>query len=66
MTDQQPNNSWPMWVLFFIFLVLKLTDTITWSWWWVTLPLWGGLVLLAIIVIFAAIIMAATGTRLGK
>ena len=27
-------------VLFLIFLVLKLTDTIAWSWWWVTAPLW--------------------------
>jgi hypothetical protein len=27
-------------VLFFIFLILKLTGTITWSWWWVTAPLW--------------------------
>ncbi len=28
------------WILFFIFLTLKLTDTISWSWWWVTSPLW--------------------------
>jgi len=27
-------------VLFLIFLVLKLTKTITWSWWWITAPLW--------------------------
>jgi len=27
--------------LFLIFLVLKLTDYITWSWWWVTAPLWA-------------------------
>lgn len=27
--------------LFLIFLVLKLTDFIDWSWWWVTAPLWG-------------------------
>lgn len=26
--------------LFLIFLVLKLTDNIDWSWWWVTAPLW--------------------------
>lgn len=29
-------------VLFFIFLILKLTNVITWSWWWVTCPLWIG------------------------
>ena len=38
--------------LFLVFLILKLTGTISWSWWWVTAPLWGGLALvLAIILI---------------
>lgn len=27
-------------VLFIIFMVLKLTNNIDWSWWWVTAPLW--------------------------
>lgn len=27
-------------VLFIVFLVLKLTNNITWSWWWVTSPIW--------------------------
>lgn len=27
------------------FIVLKLTGYIDWSWWWVTLPFWGGLAL---------------------
>lgn len=26
--------------VFLVFLVLKLTDHINWSWWWVTAPLW--------------------------
>lgn len=29
-------------IVFIVFLVLKLTGTITWSWWLVTLPLWIG------------------------
>ena len=32
-------------VLFVVFLVLKLTSVIDWSWWWVTAPLWGDVVL---------------------
>ena len=42
-------------VLFLIFLVLKLTGHITWSWWWITAPIWipfiliGGFIVLAII-----------------
>lgn len=27
-------------VLFVVFLVLKLVGVITWSWWWITAPLW--------------------------
>ena len=27
------------------FIVLKLLDVITWSWFWVTAPLWGGFVI---------------------
>lgn len=27
-------------VLFLIFLTLKLTGVIAWSWWFVTMPLW--------------------------
>lgn len=29
-------------IMFIVFLVLKLTGYITWSWWWVTAPLWVG------------------------
>lgn len=29
-----------------VFVVLKLCKVITWSWWWVTVPFWGGFVLL--------------------
>lgn len=27
-------------ILFVVFLILKLTKVIAWSWWWVTAPLW--------------------------
>ena len=32
---------------FLVFLVLKLTGEISWSYWWVTSPLWGPLALVA-------------------
>ena len=40
-------------VLFIVFLVLKLCGTITWSWWWVTAPLWipAGLALILIVLV---------------
>jgi hypothetical protein len=32
-------------LLFIVLLVLKITGHLTWSWWWVTAPLWGPLAL---------------------
>ena len=33
------------------FVVLKLTGVINWSWWLVTLPFWGGLALVLVILL---------------
>jgi hypothetical protein len=42
-----------------MFIYLKLTGVIMWSWWWVLAPLWGPLafvlLFLLIILVFAAI-----------
>jgi hypothetical protein len=35
--------------MFLIFLTLKLTGVIAWSWWWVTAPLWGLFALLVVV-----------------
>ena len=35
-------------LLFIAFLVLKLTNTINWSWWWITAPLWIPVILIAL------------------
>lgn len=32
-----------------VFIVLKLTDYIDWSWWWVLAPIWGGIALWLIV-----------------
>ena len=43
-------------VLFFIFLIMKLTHYIDWSWWWVTAPLWLPItVVLGILAVCAGI-----------
>lgn len=41
-----------MFLLFLVFLVLKLIHVITWSWWWVTAPLWGPLALFFSVFLF--------------
>lgn len=33
----------------FIFIILKLDGTITWSWWWVTAPAWSVIALVYIL-----------------
>lgn len=38
-----------------LFVGLKLTGHIDWSWWWVTLPFWGGVALLAVIIFIIAL-----------
>lgn len=38
-------------VVFVVFLVLKLIGIITWSWWWITAPLWGPVALAAIFIL---------------
>jgi hypothetical protein len=38
--------------LFLVFLVLKLTGVIGWSYWWVTAPLWVGAAFVAAAWIF--------------
>ena len=43
-----------------VFIVLKLCGVITWSWWWVTCPLWIGLAIgLGTMLIGAGIVVLA-------
>jgi len=43
-------------ILFLIFMTLKLTGYITWSWWYVTLPLWGPLLLVLVVMGIVALV----------
>lgn len=42
------------------FVVLKLTHVIAWSWWYVTMPFWGGLVLALGMIVVAGVVFALT------
>jgi hypothetical protein len=39
-----------LWIVFIVFVTLKLTGAIDWSWWWVTAPLWAPFGLAFVIV----------------
>lgn len=43
-------------ILFVVFLILKLTGDIDWSWWWVTSPLWIPIAIVIVFVILGMII----------
>lgn len=45
-TTTASSGSCLMFPLFVVFLVLKLTGNVAWSWWIITLPLWIGPVML--------------------
>lgn len=39
-----------------IFITLKLTQYIDWSWWYVLLPFWGGIVLIVLVIFIYGLI----------
>lgn len=43
-------------ILFIVFLILKLTGDIDWSWWWVTSPLWIPIAIVIVFIILGTII----------
>ena len=45
-----------MGLLAILFIGFKLTGFITWSWWLVTLPLWGGVALIFSLVIIGPVL----------
>lgn len=53
-------------LLFITFLVLKLTQVIDWSWWWITAPLWIPLALGIIVLIFSTIRLVKIVKRNNK
>lgn len=55
-------------LLTLVFVILKLTHFINWSWWWVLVPLWGPIALvlgiLGVILIF--LVIASLGIAVAK
>lgn len=42
--------------LLLLFTALKLTHVIDWSWWWITCPIWGTIVIITLFVILIALL----------
>lgn len=43
-------------LLTIVFIVLKLTKVISWSWWWITAPLWIPIAISVIVVIIVLLL----------
>jgi hypothetical protein len=55
-TQAQSGGIGTLGLLGVVFVTLKLCGVIDWSWWWVTLPFWGGLAILAAIMAVCLVI----------
>jgi hypothetical protein len=40
----------PFFTVFIVFLILKLTHVIDWSWWWVACPLWVSVLIVPVLI----------------
>ena len=45
-------------LLFIAFLILKLCNVISWSWWWVTAPLWMPVAFVIVVSVICVIVLA--------
>jgi hypothetical protein len=50
-------------ILFVVFLVLKLTKTIDWSWWWVTSPLWIPVLVFWVLILTLGVVIILFSKR---
>jgi len=53
-------------VVFIVFLILKLVGVITWSWVWVTSPIWIGVILGILVLIAIEVLKAYLDKRSAK
>lgn len=50
-------------ILGLLFITLKLTNHIDWSWWWVLAPFWISLILTVVLIIGVSVAEAVLGDR---
>lgn len=50
MNDRNSSGMGLLGVLTIIFVTLKLTGLIQWSWWWVLSPIWGPIAVALIVI----------------
>jgi hypothetical protein len=53
-------------ILFVVFLVLKLTDHINWSWWWIFSPLWISAIFVSLFFSISVLLFFIIKKRMPK
>jgi hypothetical protein len=56
-SSTQSGGIWFFGLLAIVFITLKLTDYIAWSWWWVLSPLWAPLAVVLAIGLIALVVL---------
>lgn len=63
-TTETPRASFPiLGILGLIFITLKLTGHITWSWWWVLAPFWAPFAVVVVIAVIVFVVAMSTSKR---
>lgn len=57
MSDSNSGGIGVIGLLGVLFVGLKLGGVINWSWWWVTLPFWGGIAIVAVVALIALVVV---------
>ena len=57
MNDNSRNGIGFFGLLTIVFVILRLTEVITWSWWWVLAPLWIPMALSTIVVVIVFLVI---------
>jgi hypothetical protein len=55
-TSSSGSGSLVLGLLGILFVGLKLTGFIDWSWWWVTAPFWGGIAVALVIMMGVGVV----------
>lgn len=50
-------------LLAILFIALKLTHEISWSWWWVLAPIWSGAAIVVLVLLVALVLAICDGWR---
>lgn len=58
MAEKKHTSHFPFgFILFLVFLILKLCGVISWSWWWVFAPLWIPIAFVLVMLLVGFIIV---------